>query len=780
MWTIKVSGVVQGVGFRPAVKRAALKLGSVGFVRNDGSHVTIGIEEDPEGLIEALEGELGPMARMENIEKREGSWEDTGVERPDGFEILGSKQGERDSSLPCDTAICDPCLGEMLDPSNRRFRHPFTNCTDCGARYTIIRSLPYDRERTTMEKFHLCGECSREYSDHTFRRFHAQTLSCPEDGPGYVFLDSGMRERSRGRDSFIDCARAIRGKGLLIVKGWGGMHIVSGPGELPRLREWYGRPYKPFALMAKDLDTARGIARVDEYDSRLLSSPARPIVLLRKRDDIPDVTADMLETASPGLDSIGLYLPYSGIHHLLFRALGELGSDLDILVMTSANPPGEPMALDLGSVSSMNADGYFIHDREIAARCDDSVVVPLDIYGHARASTGPFSMQCLPVRKARGMVPDPLDLPHDRTLLSLGAERNVTVSVSRSGRVFTSPYIGNSRNPQVLEYASWSADRFRYLFGADDIEGVVIDRHPRYATRSLGRSISGKEGVPLIEVQHHHAHAASLMVDAGLEALTTIVVDGVGHGDDGLPWGGEILRTDHEKCERIGHLEEFGLPGGDGSVYHPERIAYWLSREAGGRMDLGDERLNNILDSTHDKAIRTTSLGRVLDALSALMLGVTWRSYDGEPAMRLERLLSFSKDPLTEIFQIPLQGGVVNIKKRWKKLIGSIGENAGSLLRPGIDIEYASRANLCMGFVASLIDDMVSVSLKSGCPEDGEGRPLVGISGGVAYDVPIVKRFVGTCRELGARPVLHSRVPPGDGGISVGQALIGGQLVKVR
>jgi hydrogenase maturation protein HypF len=372
------------------------------------------------------------------------------------------------------------------------------------------------------------------------------------------------------------------------------------------------------------------------------------------------------------------------------------------------------------------------------------------------------------------MVPDPLSLPHDRTLLTFGAERNVTVSVARSGKMFTSPYVGNSRHPQVLDFAATSAKRFMYLFGADDIEAVIIDKHPRYATRYLGREISEKERVPLIEVQHHHAHAASLMVDAEVQALTTVVVDGVGYGDDALPWGGEILRTEGASMERLGHLEEFGLPGGDASVYHPERIAHWLSKNAGKVLDIGDERLMDLLVKTHLKATMTTSLGRVLDALSALMLGITWRTYDGEPAMRLEKLLSSSRNPLTHAFSIPVRGGAISVKERWKRLLDIIQESSDGDLVPGVDLDYRTKADLAMGFVSSIIDDMVSVSLKAGYPEDGEGRPLIGLSGGVAYDVPIVKRFVKGCRESGAVPVLHSRVPPGDGGISVGQAFVGG------
>jgi hydrogenase maturation protein HypF len=627
-----------------------------------------------------------------------------------------------------------------------------------------------------MRGFDHCEECDREYSDHTFRRYHAQTLSCPVDGPSYSFLDRELTTMSRGWGAFLDCAKAIIDGKLLVVKGWGGMHIVSHPQRLKEVRKWYGRPFKPFALMVKDLETISRIAELRDQERSLLSSPVKPIVLLQKNKEPPEWAKGPIEDASPGLGNIGLYLPYSGIHHLLFRALEEIGSDLKWFVMTSANPPGEPMALEIDDACRMKADGYFIHDRKISARCDDSVLVPFPIYDKVIAKPGPFGMKSLPIRRSRGMVPDPLDLPHQRTLLSLGAERNVSISVSNSGRVFTSPYVGNSRHPSVLDYASETAKRFRYLFGADDIEGVVIDKHPRYTTRRLGQQIAETEGIPLIEIQHHHAHAASLMVDAGLEDLTTLVVDGVGYGDDGLPWGGEIIHTKREEYSRIGQIEAFGLPGGDNAAYHPERIAHWLTHEVGEHLDLGDQRSMDILNNSHHHAVMTTSLGRMLDALSALMLGVTQRTYDGEPAMRLEKLLAISSSPKIDIFRTGINGNTIGIKKKWRLLIEEIRNRSNGDLKPGMEMDHSIKADLTMGFVGSVIEDMVNVAITSDKAKGKEGWTLIGISGGVSYNIPIVRKFVESCKEMGAMPVLHSRVPPGDGGISVGQAYLGGLL----
>ncbi|MGA1821808.1 MAG: carbamoyltransferase HypF [Thermoplasmatota archaeon] len=779
MWEIVVRGVVQGVGFRPSVKRAALDLSAKGYVRNDGSHVSIITDVEPEKFIKSIRSHLGPMGFIEEYKAREGRWTDFGFgeEGPISFTIEESTEGDLDSSLPPDTAICGRCLSEMIDPDNRRYLHPFTNCTDCGARYTVIRSLPYDRIRTAMDDFPPCEKCTGEYGDHTFRRFHAQTLSCPVDGPVCEYLDDRLRPISSGEKAFDDLARSIQSGRTVIVKGWGGMHIVCDPSRMERMREWYGRPYKPFALMCRDVETAGSMARITESGSGALLSPARPIVLLEKLETDHPRIGRIQDLASPGLDTIGIYLPYSGIHHLIFRSLDRIGSDIKTLLMTSANPPGDPMAVTLEEAYKLGADGYFVHNRKIEARCDDSVVVPDDLTGpDIIRSRAPFSIRGFPIRKARGLIPDPLDIPHLRTVLALGAERNVSVSAARNGRVFTSPYVGNSRHPSVLDFMRESSDRIMNLFGAREIEAVVIDRHPRYASRRIGIEYSESGGIPLMEMFHHHAHAASLLVDSGTDSLGCVVVDGVGFGSDSLPWGGEALFSTAGEFQRAGHLRYFGLPGGDASVFHPERIAHWLSRESGYDLDLCDDGLADVLVKTHGSAVMTSSLGRLLDALSALLLGVTWRSYDGEPAMRMEPVLRRSKRPRIDIFREDIRNGSVDVANRWGILLSEVfGERGDIRLSP--DIEPSRMSDLAMGMVAAVVDDLVILAGESAAANGAlsdDGKPLVGISGGVAYNIPIVKAFLISCRNFGARPVLHSRVPPGDGGISVGQAAFGG------
>ena len=781
MWEITVKGVVQGVGFRPTVKRCALEAGAKGSVKNEGAHVTILTDEDPQQFIKRLKKMLGPLARIESYRTRKASWEEYGYHRggPEGFEILESSSGDLDSSLPPDTAVCDECLEEMFDPGNRRHLHPFTNCTNCGARYSLIEGLPYDRERTAMSDFPPCGICRSEYSDPLRRRFHAQTLSCPDDGPLYRFLDSDLDVISSGYRAIEDLASMIVNGGWGIVKGWGGMHIACGTGYIRKMREWYGRPYKPFALMCRGVDVAIEIVEMDGEMERSLRSGARPILLLDKKRNVKEGVRSIQENASPGLPTVGIFLPYSGVQHLLFRAMERAGDRSGILVMTSANRPNEPMSLGIEKASDLKAPGYLVHDRRISARTDDSVVVPSRWRGdHIIRSPGPFGVEGVPIRKARGLIPDPLPCDHKKNLIALGAERNVTVSLSRSGRIFTSPYLGNARNPDVQDYVLKTVDRLGKLFGGTPPEAVVVDRHPRYATRPIGEELGDKYGVDVLEVQHHHAHAASLIGDAILDRIACLAFDGVGFGDDGTPWGGECIISDTGSYERVDHLEPFGLPGGDASVYHPERIAYWLSEESGFVLDIGDEKTSALLRKTHRSSIMTTSMGRLMDALSALMLGVTWRSYDGEPAMRLERLLGISRSPDTDLFRSASGSGPVPVRARWKILMDEL---FGKDPDPGIDPDIAIRrkADLTMGFLESLVEDMVDSALRAlEDLDDGKMDPMIGLSGGVAYNTAITGSFVNICRKNGARAVLHSRVPPGDGGVSVGQAIIGGHMIR--
>ena len=395
-------GVVQGVGFRPTIYRVAIRLGLKGYVLNTGSEVEVVVDRDIDRFIDELKKELPHIAHITAI-----------IKEPDkrtfsDFRILHSKKGEKKSQIPPDIATCDDCRAEMFDPGNRRYLFPFTNCTVCGARFSLITDVPYDRERTSMKKFPLCADCTREYKDSSNRRYHAQTISCPRCGPRYYLYDRNKKE-VESKEPIQRFAQYLDQGKIGVIKSWGGMHLCCVLDELPRFREWYKRPQKAFAIMVRDVKTAESFGDITDEERNLLLSDKRPIVLVKKKK---------AELVSPGLDTIGMYLPYTGLHHVLFSSLAA-----DALVMTSANIPGEPMLASNDEVFSLKADYYLLHDRDIPNRIDDSVV---------RLWHGnPFFL-----RKSRGFVPDALPVPYDARVVSVGAGENICGALSTDKKIF--------------------------------------------------------------------------------------------------------------------------------------------------------------------------------------------------------------------------------------------------------------------------------------------------------------------------------------------------------
>ncbi len=599
-------GVVQGVGFRPTAYRVASSMGLRGYVRNNGSNVEVVVDGRAEDFVRSLLSALSPLARVEEVSYESigegdvlsalGRSGDVG-----GFTIVQSRRGSRDSPIPADTGICGPCLRELFDSGNRRHLFPFINCTDCGARFSVISDVPYDRKNTSMTDFHLCRVCRSEYESPDDRRFHAQTISCPDDGPRYTLYDGagrvlvpcggggagsrgGMgapgREWSGGGSGdwlapIEEAARRVDGGQIGVVKGWGGMHIVCRIEECARLREWYRRPAKPFAVMFRDIEAVRRVALVDAFAETLLTSPQRPIVLLPKRHP------GELECVSPGLGNIGCYLPYSGLHHVLFSKMRA-----SAVIMTSANPAGEPMITENDGAFSLGLGFCLLHNRRVVSRTDDSVVIP-------------FRGRRFFIRKSRGYVPDGVPVPYRASVLSLGAEKNVTSAVSKDCRLYATQYIGNTTRYRVQLFLESATEHLMRLLGVERAESVVVDMHPQYASRRLGVELAERWGARVNEVQHHWAHAASLMLDCGLgpdERVVTISADGAGYGPDGTVWGGEVLLAGYRGFERVGTIETFPLLGGDAAVRDPPRIVLALLDQAGldwrewGCPGLGDER----------------------------------------------------------------------------------------------------------------------------------------------------------------------------------------------
>ncbi|MCQ2079284.1 MAG: carbamoyltransferase HypF [archaeon] len=716
---IVIRGTVQGVGFRPAVYRTATSLGLRGTVCNNGSNVTIDVDDDEVFLSRFLQ-ELPPLARIDSIERQDVPLP-PGIE---GFSIVESASGTRDGfSIPTDTAICARCVEDIR--SGRRRGYPFTTCTDCGPRFTLLRTLPYDRPGTAMDVFPRCPRCDAEYADPLDRRFHHQTVCCPECGPSYRLV--GRNGESIPGEPVAAFASLLRDGAIGIAKSWGGMHICCTLSQTARMREWYGRRQKPFAIMVRDLDAARRFCDPTPQEEAQLMSPFRPIVLVGKRE------SEVTELVSPGLDNIGVFLPYTGMQHLLFDALGE-----DALIMTSANVPGEPMILDDSEIMTLGADAYLLHDQEIVNRADDSVV----------RMCGDDTFY---IRKSRGAVPSHIDVPATGDVVAVGAQENLTGAVASGGRIYPTQHIGNGEGIGVPEYLEASVRYQMSLVGCRP-QVVAEDLHPAYLNRRFASQLAEECGAEVIDVQHHWAHVASLMTDHGdLEHLTALALDGTGHGDDRQAWGGEVLSCDFKGYRRLAHLEYIPLLGGQKALSDIRRLRFAIDtmNGDGNNTDFSDSEAA-VLSKLMDRSVRTSSFGRLLDALSYRLGVCTVRTYDGEPAMKLEPLLA--RGHLVPGFETGTENGVV----RTAHLFSRIREDQ-------------DRADVAYSIVHNVLSEMVASAASEA---QANGERCIGITGGVSYNVPIIRMAERIAAEHGLELVHHTRVPNGDAGVSTGQVAI--------
>ena len=713
-------GTVQGVGFRPAVYRAAESLGLRGTVRNDGSHVTVDVS-DGDAFLSFFLQNLPHLAHIESIEKSD-------YEVPSsvkGFSIIDSSRsaGNGDCAIPTDTAVCPDCAEDMR--RGRRKGYPFTTCTSCGPRFTLLKSLPYDRERTAMAAFPRCFKCGNEYSDPSARRFHHQTVCCPVCGPSYRLVDKDGK--TIDGDPIPTFAALLEEGRIGISKGWGGMHISCTLDRVAELRSWYHRPNKPFAIMVRDEEAAERYVTMTPEEREQLTSPQRPIVLLRKKG-----SDETLELLSPGIDTVGVFLPYTGMQILLFEALKA-----DALVMTSANPPGEPMITSDAEVLAMGADMYLLHDQEIVNRADDSV---LRLCGD----------RTFFLRKSRGNIPCYYEFPVQGDVACVGAQENLAGAVASRGRIYPTQYIGNGEGIGVPEYLDEAVRLQISLLGAQP-SVIAEDLHPAYLNRPLARRLSKEYGADLIDVQHHWAHGASLMVDNEVhDHLTVLALDGTGHGDDGQAWGGEVLSCTYTEYKRLAHLEYIPLLGGQKAVTDIRRLRLAMDLVNGDPSDTGfsDSEIE-ILKKMSERSVRTSSFGRLLDTLAYSTGVCTQRTYDGEPAMRMERYL----DPLDyDDISTETVNGVI----RTAHLFSGLGRSE----------DPTSRVS---GIVRAVLSEMVDIACDD-ASSNGEDR--IGITGGVSYNVPIVTMVKDLAKARGMDVLTHDRIPNGDGGISAGQAAI--------
>jgi len=751
---IRVTGIVQGVGFRPFIYRIAVKNDLNGYVRNRGdAGVEIlleGREENIKKFLRDLKEKKPPLAQIYEIITLPLK----GKNRYEAFTILKSSDETElsGSVIPPDIAICDECLQELRNPENPRHKYFFITCTNCGPRYTIIERLPYDRENTTMQDFPMCNFCKSEYTNPLNRRFHAQTVACTECGPK-AYLTNREGKLVVNRDPIREAGKLLSEGFIVAIKGYGGFHVATATTKdepLIRLRRVKHRRQKPLAIMVRSLEAVKSFAEVSVREGELLTSYTRPIVLLNKSEDY--YLSDLI---APDLHNIGVMLPYTGLHYMLFDEVDE-----PAFVMTSANPPNQPIIKDneealrrLGDT----ADYFLFHDRQIAHRCDDSVI-------RLHNSHQVF------LRRSRGYAPAPILLKEKgkRCAVGLGGELNNTGCVLLGNKVFISQHIGDVENVETRDFLENSTKHLIRLTNGK-VETVACDLHPKFTTTKLAQDLAEENGWQLIQVQHHYAHIAALMAEHNLKEIVGICCDGYGYGLDGEAWGGEILfcTRDFPDFERLAHLQKQPLIGGDLATRYPLRVAAGMLHE---KVDVqrwllqnqqyfphGEKEVQIILHQLEkrSKIIETSSCGRVLDAVAAVLGTCYERTYEGEPAMKLESTAIKGKDALK--LEPVINGNVLDTTQ----LLLEIFENQRKYSKA--DLAYSAHAYLGKGLATSAIEKALEKGVKT-----------VGFSGGVACNEILVLIMRRVVEASGLEFLVHDVVPPGDGGLSFGQAVVAG------
>ena len=756
---ILVQGIVQGVGFRPFVYGQALRLGLGGFVLNDSNGVTIeveGLATMLEAFQRALRETPPPLARIDSITAE--------MIAPQGetlFVIAHSEAGqERNTLISPDTATCDDCLRELFDPADRRYRYPFINCTNCGPRFTIVQDVPYDRDKTTMRAFPMCRDCRAEYDDPLDRRFHAQPNACPVCGPRVRLLDAAGRVLEMA-DPIALAAEQMATGAILAIKGLGGYHLACDAlnvEAVARLRQRKHREAKPFALMALDLDTARRLCEVSDAEAALLESRRRPIVLLNRRERGDD---DLVAPGvTPGYTTLGMMLPYTPLHHLLLDAVataGEPGRPA-VLVMTSGNLSDEPIAYrddDARGRLAPIAEGTLTHNRAIHMRCDDSVV---------RVAAGGEQI----FRRSRGYAPEPIRLGFECPvpLLACGGHLKNTFCLLKGRQAFVSHHIGDLENMETLTSFREGIAHFERLFDVRP-EAVVYDLHPDYLATKYALDLDLPH---TIGVQHHHAHIASVLAEHGLAGpVIGVAADGTGYGSDGAIWGCEIMAVDLLDFERFYHLAYVPLPGGEQAVRQPWRVAAAYLRQAFGDDFLGldlpfvqhmDRERWRVMVQMITRGINSppaSSLGRLFDAVAALVGLRGTVVYEGQAAIELEMIA----EPSEGLYPFDIRAGddspgTLDVAP----LIRAVVED----LRQGVPIRQ----------IAGRFHHSMAALLATACLRAREQTGLndVALSGGVFQNRLLLEQLVDRLEAEGFDVYLNRRVPPNDGGLSLGQAAI--------
>ena len=761
-----IHGLVQGVGFRPFVYRVAMELGLAGQVSNTTEGVEIEVEGSPaavQGLLLHLEHQLPPLARVDLLRVRE--LEAIGLE---GFTIVESASRRGGAALISpEVGTCAACMAEVRAPDDRRHRYAFTNCTDCGPRFTIVESVPYDRPLTSMRGFPLCPDCDAEYRDPLNRRFHAEPNACPVCGPQLALLAPDGSPIPCD-DPLSAAQQRLREGQVVAVKGLGGYHLAclaSDEAAVALLRARKHRPHKPLAVMARDLATAKRHCVISSDEAREIESSRRPILLLQRRVDEPEPLAAGL---APGHHSLGVMLPYTPLHHMLLEP-----DDLGVLVMTSGNRSGGPMVSDDAEalrVLQPIVDALLVHNRGIVNRCDDSV-------GFVEGE------RTVLIRRSRGWVPLPVELPGAMPCtLALGAMLNNVFTLTQGGRAFMSQHVGDTDDQDTIDFLEEAvAGLERWL----EVEPEIIahDLHPDMFTTHLAKRLlaqareAGRPEPRLVAVQHHHAHLATAMAAVGrTEPTTGLVLDGTGYGPDRSIWGGEILVGGPGNARRVGHLRPLPLPGGEAAVRRPLRIAVaWLHALVPDAIEL-DLRLWRRAEPGELEVVRrmvergfnspmTSSAGRLFDAVSALLDLVVDASYEGQAAMELEQNALLGRPGRAKLrLDVLEQDGRLVLDPR-PLLRGLAGCMALGLPTP----------DLALAFHQALADALVLCAVRI---RDAGGPHHVALCGGVFHNRILTRACSEGLRAAGLEPILPGTIPVGDGGLSLGQVLVAEAVLR--
>ena len=742
---VQITGVVQGVGFRPYIYRLAKECELTGSVLNDSAGVDIEVQGSSfsvERFIARVKPEAPPLSRIVTFDVSElpvnGDYE---------FRIIQS-HGTREQKvlISPDVAVCDDCRREMFDPEDRRYKYPFINCTNCGPRFTIVRDVPYDRPLTSMAVFPMCSECQSEYEDPANRRFHAQPNACWKCGPQVELLDSGAAKVCAS-DPVAEAALRLKAGEIVAIKGLGGFHLaVDATNETAavRLRERKRRFEKPLAIMVPDVETAQQYCALDENSVGVLTSVQRPIVLVRSRTG-----TDIAAAVAPGIHELGIFLPYTPLHYMIFAA-----GNFSALVMTSANLSEEPIAIDnQEAVHRLQniADCYLVHNREILIRSDDSVV---------RVSGGKMQQ----VRRSRGFVPMPVFLEREiPSVLAVGGELKNTICLTRAKTAFLSQHVGDLENLEAFKFFNETVEHLSRILEIEP-QAIAHDLHPDYLSTKWAKEQTGRK---LIGVQHHHAHIASCMAENHLDGkIIGFSLDGTGYGTDGHIWGGEVLIADYKGFERAAHFEYIPLPGGAAAIHEPWRMALsYLHHHYGAdyrKLDIAFVRnletkkadfLTGMIERKLNSPL-TSSCGRLFDAVAALLGIRDTVSYEGQAAIQLENMIARVHDDRG--YPVAVEDGIIKTKPMFDDIVAD--------LHKGVPAGIISQ-RFHFGLIAIFVK--LAIQLRERYAID-----RVCLSGGTFQNCFLAEGFELKLQQAGFQVFTQSEVPCNDGGLSLGQALI--------